>query len=134
VIPWNRLFSEKQETFVVARRSASMRRECGTARTILGRKAIIAGTEPILMNSPTNLRDVGSFLAGVLIGVSLMVPIFALIVVNLSHWQAFLLFGAPIILALGITLQAVITAKARHQRAISMALGWHAVRRLTREV
>jgi hypothetical protein len=134
VIPWNRLFSEKQETFVVARRSASMRRECGTARTILGRKAIIAGTEPILMNSPTNLRDVGSFLAGVLIGVSLMVPIFALIVVNLSHWQAFLLFGAPIILALGITLQAVITAKARHQRASCTALGWDAVRRLTREV
>jgi hypothetical protein len=88
----------------------------------------------MLTNSPANLRDAGSFLAGVLIGVSLMVPVFALIVVNFSHWQAFLLFGAPILLALGITLQAVITAKARHQRAVSMAPGWPAVRRLTREV
>jgi hypothetical protein len=88
----------------------------------------------MLKNSPANLRDAGSFLAGLLIGVSLMVPVFALIVANLSRWQTFLLFAAPIILALGITLQAIITAKARHQRAISMAPGWPAVRRLTREV
>ena len=84
------------------------------------------------MANSANFRDAGSFLAGILIGLSIMVPVFAAMVVNLTNWETFLLFGAPIILALGITLQAVITAKARHQRASSTALGWHAVRRLTR--
>ena len=73
-------------------------------------------------------------LAGILIGLSIRVPVFAAIVVNLTNWETFLLFGAPIILGLGITLQTVITAKARHQRASCTALGWDAVRRLTREV
>jgi uncharacterized membrane protein len=86
------------------------------------------------MANSANFRDAGSFLAGIFIGLSIMVPVFAAMVVNLTNWETFLLFGAPILLALGITLQAVITAKARHRRAISMALGWHAVRRLTREV
>jgi hypothetical protein len=81
-----------------------------------------------MKNSAANFRDAGSFIAGILIGLSIMVPVFALTVVNLTDWQTFLLFGAPIILALGITLQAVITAKARHQRTINVAPGWHAVR------
>jgi hypothetical protein len=68
-----------------------------------------------------------------LIGVSIVAPVFALMVVNPTDWQMFLVFGAPIILALGITLQAVITAKPRHQRTINTAPGWHAVRRLTRD-
>jgi hypothetical protein len=57
-----------------------------------------------------------------------MVPVFALTVVSLTDWQILLLFGAPIILALGITLQVIITGKVRHLRTISMAPGWHAVR------
>ncbi len=73
-------------------------------------------------------QDVGSFVAGILIGLSIMVPVFALLVVNLADWQTLLLFGAPAILALGITLQAIITAKARHLRNRITAPGWHAVR------
>jgi hypothetical protein len=86
------------------------------------------------MTNSANFRDAGSFLAGILIGLSILVPVFAAMAVNLTNWETFLLFGAPIIFALGITLQAVITAKARYQRAGGTALGWHAVRRLTREV
>lgn len=78
--------------------------------------------------SLVSLRDAGSFFAGILIGLSIMVPVFALTVVNLTYWQTLLLFGAPMILALGIALQAIITAKARHLRTVSIALGWHAVR------
>jgi hypothetical protein len=56
-------------------------------------------------------------------GLSIMVPVFALMGANPTDWQMFLLFGAPFILALGITLQAVITAKHRHQRAKNTAPG-----------
>ncbi len=86
------------------------------------------------MANSANFRDAASFFAGILIGLSIMVPVFAAMVVSLTNWETFLLFGSPIILALGITLQAVITAKVRHRRAISTAIGWQAVRRLTREV
>jgi hypothetical protein len=87
-----------------------------------------------MKNSVATLRDAGSFVAGILIGLSVVVPVFALTVVNLTDWQTVLLYGAPFALAVGITLQAVITAKARHVRAISTAPGWHAVRQLTRDV
>ena len=80
------------------------------------------------MANSANFRDAGSFLAGILIGLSIMVPVFAAMVVNLTNWETFLLFGAPIILALGITLQAVITAKTRHLRTINVAPGWHTMR------
>jgi len=62
-----------------------------------------------------------------LIGLSILVPVFASMVVNLTDWQVFLLFGAPIIPALGITLQALMTAKPRRQRTINTAPGWRAV-------
>ena len=81
-----------------------------------------------MKNSQARFRDAGSFIAGMLIGMSIMVPVLALMVVNLTDWQILLLLGAPIILALGITLQVIITAKVRHLRPMSMAPGWHAVR------
>jgi len=56
-------------------------------------------------------RDAGSFLAGILVGLSIVVPVIALTGANTTTWQAFLVLGAPIVLALGITLQAVLTAK-----------------------
>ena len=56
-------------------------------------------------------RDAGSFIAGVLIGLSIVVPVIALTGANTTAWQAFLVLGAPIVLALGITLQAVLTAR-----------------------
>jgi hypothetical protein len=81
-----------------------------------------------MKNSLARFRDAGSFIAGIFIGMSIMVPMFALMVVNLTDWQMLLLFAAPIILALGITLQVIITAKVLHLRTISTAPGWHAVR------
>lgn len=81
-----------------------------------------------MKNSLASLQDAGCFFAGVLIGLSIMVPVFALMVVNPTNWQMLLLFAAPVILTLGIALQAIITAKARHLRTESTVLGWHAVR------
>ena len=66
----------------------------------------------------------GSFIAGILVGLSIVVPVIVLTTgATLTDWQTFLLFGAPMILVLGITLQAVITAKPRHERGIDRALG-----------
>ena len=68
-------------------------------------------------------RQAGSFIAGLFIGLSIVVPLFAMMVASPSDWQTFLVFGAPIILALGITLQVVITAKPPHRRTIDTKLG-----------
>jgi hypothetical protein len=73
-------------------------------------------------------RDAVSFIAGILIGASIMVLVSAGMTVDLTGWQVLLLFGAPVILAAGVTMQAVVTAKARHRRVTSMERGWHAVR------
>jgi hypothetical protein len=56
-------------------------------------------------------RNAGSFIAGILVGLSIVVPVIALTGANTMAWQAFLVLGAPIVLALGITLQAVLTAR-----------------------
>ena len=56
-------------------------------------------------------RDAGSFIAGILVGLSIVVPVIALTGANTTAWQAFLVLGAPIVLALGISLQAVLTAR-----------------------
>ena len=56
-------------------------------------------------------RDAGSFIAGILIGLSIVVPVIALTGADTTAWQAFLVLGAPIVLALGISLQAVLTAR-----------------------
>ena len=58
-------------------------------------------------------RGVGSFIAGFLIGLSIIVGVYATIVVNPSAWQMLWIFGAPIILAAGLTLQIVLTTKDR---------------------
>ena len=56
-------------------------------------------------------RCAGSFIAGILVGLSIVVPVIALTGANTSAWEAFLVVGAPIVLALGITLQAALTAR-----------------------
>jgi cytochrome c biogenesis protein CcdA len=76
-----------------------------------------------MKNSLARLRQAGSFIAGLSIGLSIVAPAFAMMVANPSDWQTFLVFGAPIILALGITLQVGITAKPRHRRTIDTKLG-----------
>ena len=66
---------------------------------------------------PARFREAGSFIAGILIGVSIVVLVFASIGANMSDWQTLLVFGSPIILILGVTLQ-VVTTKPRHERMI----------------
>ena len=73
-----------------------------------------------MKNPLARFRQAGSFIAGLFIGLSIVVPVLA--VASPSDWQAFLVFGAPLILALGITLQVVITAKPRRRRTIDTKL------------
>ena len=75
-----------------------------------------------MKNHLARFRQAGSFIAGLFIGLSIVVPVFAMMVASPSDWQTFLVFGAPLILALGITLQVVITAKPRHRRTIDTKL------------
>ena len=76
-----------------------------------------------MKNPLARFRQAGSFVAGLFIGLSIVVTVFAKMVASPSDWQTFLVFGAPIILALGITLQVVITATSRHRRTIDTKLG-----------
>lgn len=64
-------------------------------------------------------REAGSFIAGVLIGLSILAPVFAMMVVDSS---ALWVFGALIILALGLALQVVATTKPRHRRTTDRSL------------
>jgi hypothetical protein len=76
-----------------------------------------------MKNSPARLLEAGSFVAGLLIGLSTLVPVFAMMVVDPSDWQTLWVFGAPIILVLGLTLQVVVTTKPRHRRTSAPELG-----------
>ncbi len=76
-----------------------------------------------MKNPLARFRQAGSFIAGLLIGVSIMIPMFAMMVTNLGDWQMVCVFGALIVLALGLKLQAVITIKPAHRRTIAPALG-----------
>ena len=71
-------------------------------------------------------REAGSFIAGLLIGLSIVVFVFAMAVADPSDRQALWgVFGAPIILASGLMLQVVVTTTARRRR--SLANGIHRV-------
>ena len=69
-----------------------------------------------MKNSLATFREVGSFIAGLLIGLSIVVPVSAMMIVNPNNWQTLWVFGALVILALGVTLQVVISPKPRHRR------------------
>ena len=73
-------------------------------------------------NSLARFREAASFIAGLLIGLSIVVPVFAMMVADPGVWQTLSFFGAPIILALGLALQIVVTSKPRHQRATAAEL------------
>ena len=59
------------------------------------------------------LRNVSSFIAGILVGLSLWIMVFALMDAFPDEWQTLPVFGASIILVLGITLQIVTTSTDR---------------------
>jgi hypothetical protein len=60
-------------------------------------------------------RDAGSLCAGILVGVAILVPLFAL-VADPGNWQLLWLFGALALLACGLGLQRIVTATERRRR------------------
>ena len=61
------------------------------------------------------IRQAGSFTAGLPIGVSLVSAAFAMADAKSNAWQDLLAYGAPMVLALDIALQAAVTAGARRR-------------------
>jgi cytochrome b subunit of formate dehydrogenase len=58
-----------------------------------------------MKNLLARFRQAGSFIAGLLIGISIMIPMFAMMVTNLGGWEMHWILGAVIVLALGLKLQ-----------------------------
>ena len=79
--------------------------------------------EQIMKNVFAKCREAGSFIAGVLIGVSIVVPAIVMTVSDHSGWQTLEVFGALVILALGLALQVVVTARPRRPHATEPKVG-----------
>jgi hypothetical protein len=77
----------------------------------------------MMTNFIARFRQAGSLVAGLLIGLSIVVAVSALMVVNPTDWQTLWIFAAPIILALGLALQVVVTTKPWRRRMTDPALG-----------
>ena len=80
-----------------------------------------------MKNLLARFRQAGSLIAGLLIGFSIVVAVSAM-VVEPSDWRTLCAFGAPVILALGLTLQFVVTTKPGHRRMPDPALGASPIR------
>ena len=76
-----------------------------------------------MKNPLARFWQAGSFIAGLLIGISIMIPMFAMLLTNPGDWQMVWVLGALIVLAVGLKLQALITIKPRHRRTIAPELG-----------
>lgn len=61
----------------------------------------------------TRLQDVASFAAGVLIGASIVTPVFAATSDLPAQWQPFLLIGSVVLLAIALMLKALGTRPTR---------------------
>jgi formate/nitrite transporter FocA (FNT family) len=68
-----------------------------------------------MKNSLATFREAGSFIAGLLIGLSIAVPVTAMLIVEPNDWQTLSVFCAPIVFVLGLTLQVVVTTKPRRR-------------------
>lgn len=76
-----------------------------------------------MKNSLARFREAGSFIAGLLIGLSIVVPVFAMTIADPTDWQTLWIFGAPIIFALGLALQIAVTSDPRQWRTTDPELG-----------
>jgi len=79
--------------------------------------------QQIMKNAFAKCREAGSFIAGVLIGVSILVPVIVMTVSDHNGWQTLEVFGALVILALGLALQVVVTARPRRPHATEPEVG-----------
>jgi len=76
-----------------------------------------------MKNAFAKCREAGSFIAGVLIGVSILVPVIVMTVSDHNGWQTLEVFGALVILALGIALQVIVTARPRRPHVTEPEFG-----------
>jgi hypothetical protein len=65
-------------------------------------------------NALARFRKAASFIAGLLIGFSIVAFAFAMMIVDPSDWDTLWVLGAPLALTLGIGLQVVVTTRPRH--------------------
>jgi hypothetical protein len=75
-----------------------------------------------MKNPLTRFRHASGFVAGLLIGLSIMIPLSAMTVTTPSDWQTVWVFGSFITLALGLRLRALIITP-RHRRTIDSGPG-----------
>lgn len=61
----------------------------------------------------TRLQDIASFAAGVLIGTSIVTPVFAATSDIPAEWQPYLLIGSVVLLAMALALKALGTRPSR---------------------
>ena len=76
-----------------------------------------------MKNTLAKYREAGSFIVGVLIGVSIVVPVIVMTVSDHNGWQTLEVFGALVVLALGLALQVIVTAKPRRPHVTELELG-----------
>jgi hypothetical protein len=77
----------------------------------------------ITKNALANCTEAGSFIAGVLIGVSIAAPAIVMTVSDHNGWQTLDFFGALVIMVLGLTSQVVVTARPRRLQATEPPVG-----------
>ena len=64
-----------------------------------------------MKNALAKCREACSFIAGLLIGVSIVVLVIVMTASDHDGWKALEIFGALVVLALGLALQVIVTAK-----------------------
>lgn len=69
-----------------------------------------------IMKTVATFREAGSLVAGLLIGLSIVVPMFALTVADPGDREITWIVVTLIVLALGLMLQAVLTTRPRQRR------------------
>ena len=62
-------------------------------------------------------RDAGSVGAGILIGLSILVPAYAMLVSDPGNWLGLWVFGSALLLALGLAVQRLVTTSKGSRRA-----------------
>ena len=70
-----------------------------------------------MTNPLARCRQSGSFIAGLLIGLAIVVAAFAVTDADDSAGQAFLVFGTPVVLVLGLALQVLVFDESRQRVA-----------------
>jgi Na+/melibiose symporter-like transporter len=66
-----------------------------------------------MKTSTTGIRQVGSLIAGALIGLSMVIIVFAMTATETDHWQIILTLGSFVVVVVGFMLQIVMTAAPR---------------------